>query len=103
MPGLSNCVRLTYEHLNSLNHFNYRETRELASNKHEQYSGSAQNNVKRGLEVPTNNVENGDNDGKYHHDENQQYPVWAVIQIWLTGGWPRRRKRAGFQILPSGR
>ncbi|WP_423776909.1 host cell division inhibitor Icd-like protein [Citrobacter freundii] len=35
-----NRVRLTYGHRNPLNHLNYRETRELASNKHEQYSGS---------------------------------------------------------------
>lgn len=75
MPSLNNRVRLTYGHcnplkknqdgnsrlaqniLNLLNLRNYRETRELASNKHEQYSGSVQNNVKRGSEVPTNNVE----------------------------------------------
>ena len=36
-----NCVRFTYGH----------------RDKHEQYSGSVQNNVKRGSEVPTNNVE----------------------------------------------
>lgn len=36
-----NCVRLAYGH----------------RDKHEQYSGSVQNNVKRGSEVPTNNVE----------------------------------------------
>lgn len=52
-----NCVRLTYGHRNPLNHLNYRETRELASSEHEKYSGSWQNNVKRGLEVPTKNVE----------------------------------------------
>lgn len=52
-----NRVRLTYGHRNPLNHLNYRETRELASNEHEQYSGSWQHNVKRGSEVPTNNVE----------------------------------------------
>lgn len=52
-----NRVRLTYGHRNPLNHLNYRETRELASNEHEKYSGSWQNNVKRGSEVPTNNVE----------------------------------------------
>lgn len=52
-----NCVRLTYGHRNPLNHLNYRETRELASNEHEQYSGSWQHNVKRGSEVPTNSVE----------------------------------------------
>ncbi|HBM7609632.1 TPA: host cell division inhibitor Icd-like protein [Enterobacter asburiae] len=57
MPSLNNRARLTYGHRNPLNNFNYRETRELASNKHEQYSGSVQNNVKRGLEVATNNVE----------------------------------------------
>lgn len=52
-----NRVRLTYGHRNPLNHLNYREMRELASNEHEKYSGSWQNNVKRGSEVPTNNVE----------------------------------------------
>lgn len=52
-----NRVRLTYGHRNPLNHLNYRETRELASNEHEQYSGSWQHNVKRGSEVTTNNVE----------------------------------------------
>lgn len=41
MPSLNNCVRLTSGH----------------QDKHEQYSGSVQNNVKRGFEVPTNNVE----------------------------------------------
>ena len=35
-----NRERLTYGHRNPLNHLNYRETRELASNEHEQYSGS---------------------------------------------------------------
>lgn len=57
MPSLNNRVRLTYGHRNLLNHLNYREMRELASNEHEKYSGSWQNNVKRGSEVPTNNVE----------------------------------------------
>lgn len=52
-----NCVRLTYGHRNLLNKLNSVESTELAGNKHEQYSGSWQNNVKRGLEVPTNNVE----------------------------------------------
>ncbi|MGE5915645.1 host cell division inhibitor Icd-like protein, partial [Klebsiella pneumoniae] len=41
MPSSNNCVRLTYGH----------------RDKHEQHSGSVQNNVKRGFEVPTNNVE----------------------------------------------
>lgn len=57
LPSLNNRVRLTYGHRNPLNHLNYREMRELASNEHEKYSGSWQNNVKRGSEVPTNNVE----------------------------------------------
>jgi hypothetical protein len=56
MPSLNNRVRLTYGHRNPLNHLNYREMRELASNERK-YSGSWQNNVKRGSEVPTNNVE----------------------------------------------
>ncbi|EBQ9795655.1 hypothetical protein DM035_16000 [Salmonella enterica subsp. enterica serovar Kottbus] len=49
MPSLNNCVRLTYGHRTPLNHFNYRETRELASNKH-----------RLGSVVPTNNVESGE-------------------------------------------
>lgn len=70
MPSLNNRVRLTHGHRNPLNHLNYSETRESAnllillnsvesteSAKHEQYSGSCQNNVKRGSEVPTNSVE----------------------------------------------
>lgn len=40
-----NCVHLTYGH----------------QDKHEQYSGSVQNNVKRGSEVPTNSVESCEN------------------------------------------
>lgn len=52
-----NRVRLTYEHLNPLNHLNYRETRELASNEHEKYSGSPEHQHCLGSEVPTNNVE----------------------------------------------
>lgn len=75
MPSLNNRVRLTYGHrnplkknqdgnsrlaqdiLNLLNLRNYRETRELASNKHEQYSGSPEHQHCLGSEVPTNNVE----------------------------------------------
>ena len=57
-----NCVRLTYGHRNPLNQIHYNEPLELASNKHEQFSGLVQNNVKRGVEVPTINVEScGDN------------------------------------------
>ncbi|WP_442353558.1 host cell division inhibitor Icd-like protein [Enterobacter roggenkampii] len=52
-----NCVRLTYGHRNPLNQIDYNEPLELASNKHEQFSGLVQNNVKRGSEVATNNVE----------------------------------------------
>lgn len=52
-----NCVRLTYGHRNPLNQIDYNESLELASNKHEQFSGLVQNNVKRGSEVATNNVE----------------------------------------------
>ncbi|VAS77387.1 Uncharacterised protein [Klebsiella pneumoniae] len=70
-----NRVRLTYGHRNPLNHLNYRETRELASNEHEQYSGSWQHNVKRGSEVPTNNVESCGDDGIFHHVENQEHPA----------------------------
>lgn len=57
MPSLNNRVRLTYGHCNPLNQIDYNEPLELAGNKHEQYSGSVQNNVKRGSEVATNNVE----------------------------------------------
>lgn len=57
MPSLNNRVRLTYGHRNPLNHLNYREMRELASNKHEQYSGSPEHQHCLGSEVPTNNVE----------------------------------------------
>ena len=57
MPSLNNRVRLTYGHRNPLNNFNYRETRELASSKHEQYSGSPEHQHCLGSEVPTNNVE----------------------------------------------
>ncbi len=57
MPSLNNRVRLTYGHRNPLNQIDYNEPLELAGNKHEQYSGSVQNNVKRGSEVATNNVE----------------------------------------------
>ena len=41
MPSSNNCVRLTYGH----------------RDKHEQHSCSVKNNVKRGSEVPANNVE----------------------------------------------
>lgn len=51
-----NCVRFTYGH----------------RDKHEQYSGSVQNNVKRGSEVPTNNVESCCDAEKYYYEENQQ-------------------------------
>jgi len=57
MPSLNNRIRLTYGHRNPLNHLNYREMRELASNKHEQYSGSPEHQHCLGSEVPTNNVE----------------------------------------------
>lgn len=57
MPSLNNRVRLTYGHRNPLNNFNYRETRELVSSKHEQYSGSPEHQHCLGSEVPTNNVE----------------------------------------------
>lgn len=57
MPSLNYRVRLTYGHRNPLNNFNYRETRELAISKHEQYSGSPEHQHCLGSEVPTNNVE----------------------------------------------
>lgn len=56
-PSLNSCVRLTHGHRNPLNHLNYRETRELASNKHEHYSGSPKHQHCLGSEVPTNSVE----------------------------------------------
>lgn len=54
-----------------------------------------QNNVKRGLEVPTNNSGSCGDDGKYHHEENQQYPVLgngnrlslSESDNLPTGGW----------------
>lgn len=57
IPSSGNSVRLTYGHHNPLIKLNSVESTESASNKHEQHSGSEQNNVKRGLEVPTKNVE----------------------------------------------
>lgn len=75
VPNLNNCVRLTYGHRNPLNQIDYNEPLELAGNKHEQCSGSVQNNVKRGLEVPTNNVGSCGDDGIFHHVENQEHPA----------------------------
>ncbi|MDU7134744.1 MAG: hypothetical protein E6325_25610, partial [Enterobacteriaceae bacterium] len=49
-----NCVRLTYGH----------------RDKHEQYSGSVQNNVKRALEVPAKIVDSA----VLRHEENQEHP-----------------------------
>ncbi|HHU4122599.1 TPA: hypothetical protein ACUB6L_004748, partial [Raoultella ornithinolytica] len=54
-----------------------------------------QNNVKRGLEVPTNNSGSCGDAGKYHHEENQQYPVLgngnrlslSESDNLPTGGW----------------
>lgn len=74
MPSLNNCVRLTSGHRNPLNQIDYNEPLELAGNKHEQYSGSVQNNVKRGSEVPTNNVESCEDSAALRHEENQQHP-----------------------------
>ncbi len=75
MPSLNNRIRLTYGHRNPLNHLNYREMRELASNEHEKYSGSWQNNVKRGSEVPTNNVESCNGSAFLLYEGNQQRTV----------------------------
>lgn len=52
-----NCVRLTSGHRNLLNQIDYNEPLELASNKHEQYSGSPEHQHCLGSEVPTKNVE----------------------------------------------
>jgi hypothetical protein len=49
-----NCVRLTYGH----------------RDKHEQYSGSVQKNVKRALEVPAKIVDSA----VLRHEENQEHP-----------------------------
>lgn len=75
MPSLNNRIRLTYGHRNPLNHLNYLEMRELASNEHEKYSGSWQNNVKRGSEVPTNNVESCNGSAFLLYEGNQQRTV----------------------------
>lgn len=75
MPSLNNRIRLTYGHRNPLNHLNYREMRELASNEHEKYSGSWQNNVKRGLEAPTKNVESCNGSAFLLYEGNQQRAV----------------------------
>lgn len=116
------CVRLTYGHRNPLNHFNYRETRELAvgrnvsnllrmfqdgnsrlahnadnllnyldyneslelaSNRHEQYSGSPEHQHCLGSAIifkgctQRNQHDNAglQDDGKIHHEENQQHVV----------------------------
>lgn len=86
-----NRVRLTYGHRNPLNHLNYRETRELASNEHEQYSGSPEHqhclgsaiifkgcikeNQQRAVEVPTNNVESCNGSAFLLYEGNQQRTV----------------------------
>ncbi len=75
MPSLNNRVRLTYGHRNPLNNFNYRETRELASNKHEQYSGSPEHQHCLGSEVPTNNVESCNGSAFLLYEGNQQRTV----------------------------
>ncbi len=75
MPSLNNRVRLTYGHRNPLNNFNYRETRELASSKHEQYSGSPEHQHCLGSEVPTNNVESCNGSAFLLYEGNQQRTV----------------------------
>ena len=122
MPSLNNRVRLTYGHRNPLNNFNYRETRELANplNRLDYnesleldnsliiaknangvsrvQSGPGQNNVKRGLEVPTNIVGSGEDDGKNHHQGEQHrqkfsfyfhllHPPFCVRLV----SWPDRK------------
>ncbi len=92
-------VRLTYGHRNSLKFFqtvnlhsarnslsqlNYREMRELdyPLNISKSTNGvsrvrtvQGQNNVKRDLEVPTNIFGSYVDNGKNHHEENQQHPA----------------------------
>ena len=91
MPSLNNRVRLTYGHRNPLNHLNYREMRELASNEHEKYSGSPEHqhclgsaiifkgcikeNQQRAVEVPTNNVESCNGSAFLLYEGNQQRTV----------------------------
>lgn len=86
-----NRVRLTYGHRNPLNHLNYRETRELASNKHEQYSGSPEHqhclgsaiifkgcikeNQQRAVEVSTNFVGSCNGSAFLLYEVNQQRTV----------------------------
>ncbi|SAV06467.1 Uncharacterised protein [Klebsiella pneumoniae] len=91
MPSLNNRVRLTYGHRNPLNQFDYNEPLELASNKHEQYSGSPEHqhclgsaiifkgcikeNQQRAVEVPTNNVESCNGSAFLLYEGNQQRTV----------------------------
>lgn len=75
MPSLNNRVLLTYGHSNPLNHLNYREMRELASNEHEQYSGSPEHQHCLGSEVPTNNVESCNGSAFLLYEGNQQRTV----------------------------
>lgn len=86
-----NRVRLTYGHRNPLNQFDYNEPLELASNKHEQYSGSPEHqhclgsaiifkgcikeNQQRAVEVPTNNVESCNGSAFLLYEGNQQRTV----------------------------
>ncbi len=86
-----NRVRLTYGHRNPLNNFNYRETRELASNRHEQYSGYPEHqnclgsaiifkgcikeNQQREVEVSTNFVGSCDGSAFLLYEGNQQRTV----------------------------
>jgi hypothetical protein len=135
----------------SLSQLNYRELRESANplnrldyndslepdnsliisknaNDVSRVQSEDENNVKRGLEVPTNNSGSCGDAGKYHHEENQQYPVLgngnrlslSESDNLPTGGWLVDRatdsdsvpgsstngvwewKRAGFQVRPSG-
>lgn len=80
--------RESRESPNPLNRLDYNDSLELANpliipktcnaehrNKHEQYSASGQNDVKRGLEVSANNVGSCGDDCFLYHEKNQHIAV----------------------------
>ena len=69
-----NRVRLTYGHRNPLKELDYNESLESAGNKHEQYSGSGQKNVKHSF-LKNQYIAGLQDDGKIHHEENQQHAI----------------------------
>lgn len=59
---------------NPLNHLDYNESLESAGNKHEQYSGSGQKNVKHSF-LKNQHIAGLQDDGKIHHEENHNVAV----------------------------